>query len=213
MDHQILKSLVARKIKDPDVLWLVGKIVDGSNPQEPVTTWFPGDNLFTPSERRRGIPIGNQTSQFFANIYLDPLDHFVKDRLRAKGYVRYVDDFLVFSDDKSELRNLRERIAEFLVCLRLQLHPTKNTIFPVTEGIRFLGYRVFPTHRLLVKDNVRRFRRRVRHMQRLFACREIDPDDVRQRLMSWSGHARQADTYLLRKRLFATMGFRRDSVC
>jgi len=207
MDHQILKDLVARKIKDPDVLWLVAKIVDGSNPQEAVTMWFPGDDLLTPAERRRGIPIGNQTSQFFANVYLDPLDHFVKDRLRARGYVRYVDDFLVFSDDKSELRTWRDRIAEFLVRLRLRLHPTKNTMFPVSEGIRFLGYRVFATHRLLVKDNVRRLRRRVRSMQQRYAEGEIGPDEIRRRLMSWSGHARQADTYLLRERLFRDFRF------
>src|SRR5262249_8261152 len=100
LDHEILKALVARKIKDRDVLWLVGQVIDGSNPQEEVLNPFPGDARFTPGERRRGIPIGNQTSQFFANVYLDPLDHFVKDRLGIQGYVRYVDDFLVFSDDK-----------------------------------------------------------------------------------------------------------------
>ena len=149
MDHAILKELVARKIKDPDVLWLVGHIVDGSNPQEDVQHYFPGDDLFTPGEHQRGIPIGNQTSQFFANVYLDPLDHFVKERLRFKGYVRYVDDFLLFSNDKRQLNEARERISEFLVQLRLRLHPRKNAIFPVEEGIRFLGYRVFPTHRLL----------------------------------------------------------------
>ena len=95
MDHQILKDRIARKIKDPDVMWLVGEIIDGSNPQEVVPQLFPGDTLFTSFERRRGIPIGNQTSQFFSNVYLDALDHFVKDRLGMKGYVRYVDDFLV----------------------------------------------------------------------------------------------------------------------
>ncbi len=77
MDHEILKTQVARKIKDPDVLWLVGRTIDGSNPQEEVQHYFPGDDLFTPGERTRGIPIGNQTSQFFANVYLDPLDHFI----------------------------------------------------------------------------------------------------------------------------------------
>ncbi len=111
LDHEILKALVARKIKDPDVLWLVGQIIDHSNPQEEVLNYFPGDDLFTPGERRRGIPIGNQTSQFFANVYLDPLDHFVKDRLGIKGYVRYVDDFLVFSDDKQHLADVREQIS------------------------------------------------------------------------------------------------------
>ena len=70
---------MARKIKDPDVLWLVGQIIDGSNPKDDIHHRFPGDELWTPSPRRRGIPIGNQTSQFFANVYLDPLDHFVED--------------------------------------------------------------------------------------------------------------------------------------
>jgi len=110
MDHDILKGQIAHKIKDPDVLWLAGLIIDSSNPQEEVQHYFPGDDLLTPSERRRGIPIGNQTSQFFANVYLDPLDHFVKERLRFKGYVRYVDDFLLFSDDKRQLAKAREQI-------------------------------------------------------------------------------------------------------
>ncbi|MBC8875902.1 MAG: group II intron reverse transcriptase domain-containing protein [Planctomycetes bacterium] len=209
LDHQILKDLVARKIKDPDVLWLVAQIIDGSNPQDPIVMWFPGDDLFTPAERQRGIPIGNQTSQFFANVYLDPLDHYVKDRLRVPGYIRYVDDFLIFSNDKQHLAETKRDVAAFLVDLRLRLHPKKSTMFPVSQGIRFLGYRVFATHRLLVKDNIRRLRRRVRRMQEQYERREIGPKDVRQRLMSWAGHARQADTYVLRRRLFATIKFRR----
>ena len=209
MDHAILKGHVARKIKDPNLLWLVGLIIDGSNPQEEVQRYFPGDDLFTPGERQRGIPIGNQTSQFFANVYLDPLDHFVKERLRFKGYVRYVDDFLLFSDDKRQLAEARERIVQFLVKLRLKLHPRKNTIFPVKEGIRFLGYRVFPTHRLLVKENVWRFLRRVRTMQRQYSEGQITLPEINQRLMSWSGHARQADTHRLLEYLFATISFQR----
>ena len=209
LDHQVLKELVARKIKDPDVLWLVNLIIDHSNPQEPILEWFPGDDLFTPSERRRGIPIGNQTSQFFANVYLDALDHFVKDHLRIPGYVRYVDDMLLFSDDKQHLAGARRQIADFLVRLRLRLHPNKTNVFPVTQGIRFLGYRVFPTHRLLAKENVRRFRRRVQTMQRDYALGLLSPQDVRNRLMSWSGHASQANTYSLRRHLFATIRFQR----
>lgn len=212
VDHEILKQAIARKIKDPDVLWLVNRIIDHSNPQEPVLAWFPGDDLFTPSERRRGLPIGNQTSQFFANVYLDPLDHFVRDRLGAGGYVRYVDDFLLFSDDKQELHAIRRQMAGFLRTLRLQLHPKKCAVLPVSQGIRFLGYRVFPTHRLLVKENVRRFRRRVRRMQRQYAARELSVEDVRRSLMSWSGHAKQADTYRLRRHLFATITFCRAAV-
>ena len=209
LDHEILKGLVVRKIKDKDVLWLVGQIIDHSNPQEEVVNYFPGDDLFTPGERRRGIPIGNQTSQFFANVYLDPLDHFVKERLGIQGYVRYVDDFLVFSDNKSHLANVREQIAEFLVRSRLRLHVNKSVVFPVKDGIRFLGYRVFPTHRLLPKENVMRFRRRVRGMQEDYAAGRLAFAQVYQRLMSWSGHARQANTDRLRCRLFATIRFQR----
>jgi RNA-directed DNA polymerase len=156
------------------------------------------------------VPQGrNQTSQFFANVYLDPLDHFVKDRLGIKGCVRYVDDFLVFSDDKSHLADVRERVRDFLVRLRLRLHPAKSVIFPVKDGIRFLGYRVFPTHRLLPKENVRRFRRRVRGMQEDYAAGRVVFAEIYQRLMNWSGHARQANTYRLRCRLFATISFQR----
>ncbi len=209
LDHQVCKALLARKITDPDVLWLAAQIIDHSNRQEEVRDWFPGDDLFAPSERRRGIPIGNQTSQFFSNVYLDALDHFAKERLGMKGYVRYVDDFLVFSDDKGLLRNVRERIRQFLLSLRLRLHPKKSVVFPVKSGIRFLGYRVFATHRLLAKENVRRFRRRVRRMQRDYAQRRASIPEIRQRLMSWLGHARQADTHRLVASLLATMVFQR----
>lgn len=133
----------------------------------------------------------------------------MKDRLQIPGYVRYVDDFLVFSDDKTQLDHVRQLIREFLISLRLKLHPNKSVIFPVTEGIRFLGYRVFSTHRLLAKDNVRRFRRRVRKMQEQYSEGLMDLEAVRQRLMIWCGHAGQADTYMLRDRLFANMRFQR----
>jgi len=207
MDHEICKGLVARKIKDPDVMWLVGQIIDHSNPQEEVVNHFPGDDLFTPTERRRGIPIGNQTSQFFANVYLDPLDHFVRDHLGISGYVRYVDDFLVFSDDKRHLAEVREQIREFLIRLRLRLHPAKSVLFPVKDGIRFLGYRVFPTHRLLPKENVRRFCRRLRGMMADYAAGRVCVAEVCQRVTSWDGHARQANTFRLRRRLFDTIRF------
>jgi retron-type reverse transcriptase len=209
VDHAILKATLARKIKDPHVLRLAGRIIDHARPQEPVLSWFPGDDLFTPLERRRGLPIGNQTSQFFGNVYLDPLDHFLKDRLGVGGYVRYVDDFVIFSDDKGELGRVRAEVCRFLGRLRLDLHPNKSVIAPTAHGINFLGYRVFPTHRLLSKRNVHRFRRRLRRMQVEFADGSIAPDRLRTRIMSWIGHARQADTYRLRATLFQGHPFRR----
>ena len=84
--------------------------------------------------------------------------------------------------------------------LRLQIHQDKSVVFPCDQGIRFLGYRVFPTHRLLVQENVRRFRRRMRWMQREFAAGRIGFDAIRPRIMSWIGHARHANTYRLRSR-------------
>ena len=207
IDHAILKGLIRRKIKDWRVLWLSDLIIDHSNPQEPVLEWFPGDDLLSPAERRRGLPLGNQTSQFFANVYLDPLDHFVKETLRAKGYVRYVDDFLIFARTTAELRECQRRVAEFLVSLRLKVHRQKNVIMPTRCGITFLGYRVFPTHRLLAKSNLRRFRKRVRRMQRWFREGRIMLPEIRQRIMSWLGHARQANSTRLIRRLLREITF------
>jgi len=209
MDHEILKALIVRKIKDQELQWLINLIIDNSNKQEEVCNYFPKDDLFTPIQPRIGIPIGNQTSQFFSNVYLNPLDHFVKDNLGIKGYIRYVDDFLVFSDSKQHLTEVREQIKEILVPLRLRLHPKKSTISLVKNGIRFLGYRVFPDYKLLPKDNVRRFLRRVRKMQEEYANHQISFKNVHQRLMSWVGHAINANTYKLRERLFGRIAFKR----
>jgi retron-type reverse transcriptase len=200
VDHEILKSLIARKVRDPEVLWLVNQIIDHSNPQEPVCEWFRGDSLFTPAERRRGLPIGNQTSQFFANVYLDPLDHFVKERLCASAYIRYVDDFVIFSDDKAWLAKAREHCRGALAGLRLRLHPKKCVISRVEDGVRFLGYRVFPTHGRLDRANVTRMERRLRRMQDDYAGGLIGPEAVRRRLAAWIGHAMLADTFRLRRR-------------
>lgn len=207
VDHEILKALIARKIKDRDVLWLVDRIIDGSNAQERVVEWFPGDSLLTPAERRRGLPIGNQTSQFFANVFLNPFDHFVKETLRARHYIRYVDDFVIFSDDKGWLSGVRERCRRYLQRLRLRLHAKKSVISRVEDGNRFLGFRVFPDHRLLGRENVVRVRRRLRRLQTDFAGGYISAANIRQRLASWIGHAQHADSFHLRERLFGATTF------
>ena len=212
VDHSIAKRLVTRKIKDRRVLDLLSLIIDSSNAQEPAIDWYLGDDLFSPLERPHGIPIGNQTSQFLASVYLDPLDHFVKETLRARGYVRYVDDFLVFGADKRELARVRGAITDFLLGLRLRIHPRKNTILRVADGIRFVGYRVFPTHVLLPKENVRRFRRRARRMQADYARGAIDAGEIQASQMSWLGHARQADTHRLQEAVLATLSFQRAAV-
>jgi len=201
IDHDILFAQVARRIHDAGVLWLVRTIIDGSNPQPDVVRYHPGDDLFTPFERRRGIPIGNQTSQFFANVYLDGLDHFVKDRLRAPGYVRYVDDFLVFADEKTRLHEAKAAIEERCAVLRVCLHPRKCFVAPVKHGVTFLGYRLFPTHRRLDAENVRRFRRRLRRDAAAVASGTLPVARARDSVRSWMAHASHADTSVLRRRL------------
>jgi len=170
------------------VLWLIDRIIDGSNPQVLVSDYFPGDDLLTPVMRRRGLPIGNLTSQFFANVYLTPLDHFIKEQLRCKAYLRYVDDSVLFSDSKPQLRQWKEQIVESLAEYRLKLNPTRVQIFPCAHGLRFLGQLVYRTHRRLPGDNVRRFRRRLRTWE------QHPPENLEQRIASWVGHAQQADT-------------------
>ena len=108
IDHEILKTDLRRRIRCRRTLAVLDRIVDSSNPQEPVHLYYPGDDLFTPYERRRGLPIGNLTSQLFANIYLDRFDHFVTEVLRAP-YLRYVDDFALFADDRGRLEEWRDR--------------------------------------------------------------------------------------------------------
>lgn len=201
IDHEILFTQMTRRIHDPEVLWVVRTIIAGSNPQPALVRHYPGDDLFTPLERRRGIPIGNQTSQFFANVYLDRLDHYVKETLRAPGYVRYVDDLLVFDDDKHRLHEQRTAIEEVLVSLRLRLHPRKCFVTPVSSGVTFLGYRIFPAHRRLDADNVRRFKRRLRRYHQAVVEGQMAPHQRRDRIRSWIAHARHADTARLRSRI------------
>jgi retron-type reverse transcriptase len=211
IDHEVVCQLFGRKIKDPRVMELLVKIVSSSHDQPEIVRYYPGDTLFSPHERRRGIPIGNQTSQFLANVMLNPLDHYVAESLRVGGYVRYCDDFLIFADDKATLHQAKAKVQTLLEGLRLSLHPHKCVVFPVNDGIPFLGYRIFPTHLRLAKDNVHRFRRRLRSMQRAYRAGRMNGDDVSRRIVSWLGHARHAATYRLAADLLDITAFIRQS--
>lgn len=188
IDHGILKSLLRRKISCADTLWLIDTIIDNSNVQAEHVHYFPGDNLFTPHERRRGLPIGNLTSQWFANYYLNFLDHYVKERLGCKGYVRYVDDCVLFSDNKAELWEWKKDVELFLEQYRLILNPQRTELYPTTEGKRFLGQKVYQSYRLLPAENVRRAKKRMQ------SASLSEPETRQQSLSGWVGHARQADT-------------------
>ncbi|BDM82835.1 RNA-directed DNA polymerase [Acaryochloris marina] len=212
IDHQILQELIRRRIKCPETLWLIDTIIDASNEQIPVIEYFPGDDLLTPTLRRRGLPIGNLTSQFFANLYLNPFDHFVKRQLKLRQYLRYVDDFAAFSDDRQELAEARLAMEEFLETLRLKLHPAKSQLFKTKQGANFVGFRVLPDRIRVRNDNLRRTRRRMKVLQALYAEGEIDLASLVQRLQSWEAHLKHGDTYRLRRKAFDAYTFRRKSV-
>lgn len=196
IDHTILWEEISRVVADREVLALVATILATR-----------GDGgLLWPSGR--GIPLGNQTSQFFANVYMDRFDHWVKEGLRRRYYLRYVDDFLVLGESAKELAEVREAVRERLGELALTLHPVKQRIFPVTEGCDFVGYRIFPGHRLLRRHSGYRFRRRLRGMAAAFKRGEIAVGAVRSRVASWVGHAKHADTWGLRRAIFAQVPFR-----
>ena len=202
IDHEVLKVNIRRRVRCAATLRLVDTIIDGSNPQEPVHRYYPGDDLFTPFERRRGLPIGNLTSQLFANVHLDGLDHFVKEVLRAPGYLRYVDDFALFHDDPAVLAQWRARIEAYLARRRLSLHPRKTYVAATAVPTTFLGYVLLPDgRRRLPEDNVRRFRNRLRSMRDRLRAGAMTPEEARPRIASWVAHARHANTRRLRRAL------------
>jgi hypothetical protein len=157
--------------------------------QEPVNLHFPGDDLFTPYERRWGLPIGNLTSQFSANLYLDPLDHFCTEVLGAP-YLRYVDDFALFHDEEGVLAAWREHIAGFLTKRRLELHPDKTFITATSEPATFLGYVLLPGgRRRLPEDGIARFRNRLRGIKDRIRAGMLGEADARARIQAWEAHA------------------------
>jgi RNA-directed DNA polymerase len=210
VDHAILRSILARKLTDPDVLWLIDHILAsgvGVLREEYNMAWFPGDDLFA-VHRPRGLPIGNLTSQFWANCYLNPFDHFVKRELRCckqrGGYLRYVDDTLLFADDKATLWAWREPAVERLARLRLTIHPAAHPR-PVSEGIPFLGFVVFPTHRRLKQRKGIAYRRRLKRLLAAYAAGEIPLTQVTASVQGWVNHVRFGDTWGLRRTVFGAL--------
>ncbi|NBD33958.1 MAG: RNA-dependent DNA polymerase [Cyanobacteria bacterium] len=210
IDHAILKQLLRRKLKCRDTLWLIDTIIDNSNEQLAVVEYFPGDDLLTPLQQRRGLPIGNLTSQFFANVYLNGFDHFVKEQLKAKKYVRYVDDFALFDDDWQLLVEARRAVAEYLTKLRLKIHPIKSQLFETKHGANFLGFRIFPDRIRVRTENLRRARRRLNRLQKDYTQGNIDWSKVDQSLTSWLAHLDHGDTWQLRKKIFSSLVFSRS---
>jgi retron-type reverse transcriptase len=209
IDHEILKGLLRRKIKCPDTLWLIDTIIDNSNEQYPAVEHFGGDSLLYPLERRRGLPIGNLTSQFFANVYMNGFDHFIKEQLKVKKYLRYVDDFALFADDKEFLADARIAIEEYLAGLRIKVHSGKTQLFETKYGANFLGFCVLPDRIRVRTENLRRARRRIRKMHYEYVNNRIDIKKVSQSMNSWFAHLQHGDTYQLRQQISKTLDWMR----
>lgn len=207
VDHAILRKLLARHIACKPTLNLVEKIIvsgEGIHDHRYKMQWFTGDDLLA-ANRPRGLPIGNQTSQFWANVYLHALDQFVKQELRCQAYVRYCDDFMLFAPEKPSLHQWRREIEAFLVNLRLMIHTHKTSVHPVSTGIPFLGFQVFPNHRRLGRCNGVNFQRRYKRMLKQLECGLIAPEQLRQSVHGWIAHVEHADTWGLRRSLLKSI--------
>jgi hypothetical protein len=214
IDHAILLAILGRTIADAPTMRLCAAIVESGvgvldDQREP--RWFSGDDLFAPL-RPQGLPIGNLTSQFWANVFLNELDHFAKRELRCHAYLRYADDVLLFADDKPTLRTWLGELRAFCAeRLRLHLHDGKCQVYPTASGVPFLGFRHLGTHRRLKRPSVVRFQRRLRAMRRAYTAGQISRAKVGERIQSWCAHAAHGDTYRLRARLLRGATFSRVS--
>lgn len=191
IDHEILKGRFRGIFKDRSLLALLDRIVDRGESPEPFRAYFPGDDLFRPWERRQGLPIGNLTSQIWANLYLDCFDHWAKQGLGARGYLRFVDDFILLHDDKRILQEWLERVGERLAALRLLAHPRKSVIRPTSEGVAFLGYMIWPERIRVRGETVRRYRRRLRRRRRA----DDPPEALERSVAAWRGHVELAGAW------------------
>lgn len=203
IDHAVLRHLLTKKISDERIMWLIDSILESGQRvlcNERHAHLFPGDDLLS-LMRPCGLPIGNLTSQFWANVYMNPLDHFIKRELRCKGYVRYVDDLLLFSDVKETLWNWQQVIEKRLQQMRLQFHSGSHPK-PVSEGISFLGFRVFPDRIRIKKRKGVQYQRKLKEFIEDYNKGNIMAEALLDSVIAWNNHARYGNTLNLRKKMF-----------
>lgn len=188
IDHQILKNILMKMFKDKDLLELIGIIIDHKVPE---------------NANGKGLPIGNLTSQHFANLYLGELDHYIKDRLGIKGYVRYMDDFICFANSKKELWDLLEKIDEFVSkILILELKEKVTQIAPVSEGIPFLGFRIFPQIIRIKRENLTRMKNKIKAKEAQFKRGHLSQRDLINSVGSIVAHVEHVNSLSLRRSIF-----------
>jgi len=221
IDKAILLNLIKRRTSHPDVLWLAEKIITNDCTRNYIFKGAAGLLKMLPPHKtlfnavaNRGLPIGNLTSQFFANVYLNEMDQFAKRALKAKYYIRYVDDFILLSESGEELALWRIKIADFVrENLELMIHPQKQRIAPVSDGIDFLGYIVRPGYILVRKRVTNNFRRELRRVGKIAeknGAIEFPPIVVAKTnsiVNSYFAHFNHANSYRLKSALVGKYGF------
>ena len=192
IDHEILLQRIGKTIADRQVMALIRRIL-GTHEDGHRMEW--GEDLFDCHIRRHGLPIGNLTSQFSANVHLDGFDHFVKQELGVKGYVRYVDDFLIFAESREQARAWGKQAREYLTERRMEIHPDKYRLCRTDrEGADFCGFVCFSNGRIKVRGtSVRRYVRKLKQTKETGTVAEIKAS-----VRSWIGHVKHADSWHLR---------------
>ena len=196
IDHAILRRDLGKMLADNSLFWLIDRILASGESvlsEEYTMVYFPGDDLFA-AQRPRGLPIGNLTSQWWANCYLNAFDHFIKRELKCCAYLRYVDDFLLFSNSKQELWAWRKALVAFLAEYRLTIHDNKAFPRPVTEGFPFLGFNIYPEFRRLKRCRGIAYQRKLKNL-----IQKGDEEHIQSSIRGWINFVRYADTYGLRK--------------
>lgn len=193
VDHRLLLNILSERIKDNSMINLISVILDNHK------TKFRG----------KGMPLGNLTSQFFANIYLNKLDYYIKHTLRIKYYIRYVDDFIIMDKSEKKLEAYKLLINTYLKQnLCLELHPEKSRIIDMRRGITFLGLRIYYYHKLLKKSNIRKFKAKINRLITYFDQKKIDYDIIYDFLEGWIAYSMNANTYNLRNKLLNPLSSR-----
>jgi len=202
VDHRILMSILERKIEDKDLLDLLDRIVNCEHTAFGLPAFT--DPADCPKEDRlldTGMPIGNLSSQLFANIYLNELDQYAKQELQLHYYIRYMDDIIILHQDKRYLHEVKDEIETFLWDnLRLNLNK-KTAIRPISQGIEFVGFRMFATHRKLKKTSVKKMKSRLKYVRAAFERGEIDAESLRATEASYLGVMKHFNSHGLRRAL------------
>jgi len=176
INRVVLIKIIKRKISDEKIIHLIKLIL----------------NNF---EKDKGMPLGNLTSQFFANVYLHELDHFIKHKLKAKYYIRYVDDFIILFNSKEQLGIWKEQIREFLKEeLKLELHSDKSRVINLSRGVDFVGFRNFYHFRLLRKRNIQRMEKKII----LLNTNLIDRERFYEIIQGWDSYAKRTNSFRVR---------------